>query len=99
MRCWPTCQGEQSPPGSGRPPDRSVESRVRLLGAYCEVRAFSEVYVLSGRCAASRPGSAVYRTGRHRGFVTHPGRVPSPRRMAFIFPSRNCASATPSARS
>jgi hypothetical protein len=42
-------------------------------GVFCEVRTFSEVYVLSGRCTALRPGPAVQCTGRHRGLVTHPG--------------------------
>src|SRR5215208_5020823 len=37
-------------------------------------------------------------TGSYGGFVTHHGRVPSPRRRDFIFPSRNCASTSPSAR-
>ena len=68
-------------------------------GVFCEVRTFSEVYELSGRCTASSPRPAVSCTGRQRGLVTHPGCVPSLRRRAFIFPSRNCASTTPSDRS
>src|SRR5215208_5970872 len=68
-------------------------------GVFSEVRAFSEVAVLLGRCHSSHPEPGGYCcTGRYGGFVTHPGRLPSPRRRNVIFPSRNCASTSPSAR-